>query len=68
MTGCTGATLRLYSSLLIAVFLMKDICFSGYYIVAVFCIVSLLRASVADPGRLPESPKIPLTGTVLTDL
>ncbi|XP_066473423.1 palmitoyltransferase ZDHHC21 [Tiliqua scincoides] len=32
-----------------------------YYIAAVFCVVSLLRASVADPGRLPESPKIPVT-------
>ncbi|KAF7244540.1 Palmitoyltransferase ZDHHC21, partial [Varanus komodoensis] len=32
-----------------------------YYIFALFCIVSLVRASVADPGRLPESPKIPNT-------
>ncbi|KAJ6669531.1 hypothetical protein lerEdw1_000079, partial [Lerista edwardsae] len=36
-----------------------------YYIAAVFCVVSLLRASVADPGKLPESPKIPVTGRVL---
>ncbi|XP_053888641.1 palmitoyltransferase ZDHHC21 isoform X2 [Malaclemys terrapin pileata] len=32
-----------------------------YYLVSLFCIVSLLRASIADPGKLPERPKIPLT-------
>ncbi|XP_019373116.1 PREDICTED: palmitoyltransferase ZDHHC21 isoform X2 [Gavialis gangeticus] len=32
-----------------------------YYLCSLFCIVSLLRSSVADPGKLPENPKIPLT-------
>uniref|UniRef100_A0ACB8ES00 Palmitoyltransferase zdhhc21 n=1 Tax=Sphaerodactylus townsendi TaxID=933632 RepID=A0ACB8ES00_9SAUR len=35
-----------------------------YYVFALFCMVSLLRASVADPGRLPESPKIPITDRI----
>ncbi|XP_074994366.1 palmitoyltransferase ZDHHC21 isoform X4 [Calonectris borealis] len=32
-----------------------------YYFCSLFCIASLLRASVADPGKLPENPKIPVT-------
>ncbi|XP_072777799.1 palmitoyltransferase ZDHHC21 isoform X2 [Taeniopygia guttata] len=32
-----------------------------YYFCSVFCIASLFRASVADPGKLPENPKIPIT-------
>ncbi|XP_027491079.1 palmitoyltransferase ZDHHC21 isoform X3 [Corapipo altera] len=32
-----------------------------YYFCSLFCIGSLLRASVADPGKLPENPKIPIT-------
>ncbi|XP_074876782.1 palmitoyltransferase ZDHHC21 isoform X1 [Buteo buteo] len=32
-----------------------------YYFCSLFCIASLLRASVADPGKLPENPKIPIT-------
>ncbi|XP_019339386.1 palmitoyltransferase ZDHHC21 isoform X2 [Alligator mississippiensis] len=32
-----------------------------YYLCSLFCIVSLLRSSVADPGKLLENPKIPLT-------
>ncbi|KAG9486705.1 hypothetical protein GDO78_006862 [Eleutherodactylus coqui] len=34
----------------------------AYYITSLFCVVSLLRASTADPGKLQDSPKIPLTG------
>uniref|UniRef100_A0A8C5LYK6 Palmitoyltransferase n=1 Tax=Leptobrachium leishanense TaxID=445787 RepID=A0A8C5LYK6_9ANUR len=33
----------------------------SYYAASLFCVVSLLRASAADPGKLRESPKIPLT-------
>ncbi|XP_033376554.1 palmitoyltransferase ZDHHC21 isoform X5 [Parus major] len=32
-----------------------------YYLCSLFCIASLFRASVADPGKLPENPKIPIT-------
>ncbi|XP_064902215.1 palmitoyltransferase ZDHHC21 isoform X5 [Columba livia] len=32
-----------------------------YYFCSLFCIASLLRASVADPGKLLENPKIPIT-------
>ncbi|XP_030368130.1 palmitoyltransferase ZDHHC21 isoform X2 [Strigops habroptila] len=32
-----------------------------YYFCSLFCIASLLKASVADPGKLPENPKIPIT-------
>ncbi|EOB01870.1 Putative palmitoyltransferase ZDHHC21, partial [Anas platyrhynchos] len=32
-----------------------------YYLCSLFCIASLVRASVADPGKLPENPKIPIT-------
>ncbi|NXT15346.1 ZDH21 palmitoyltransferase, partial [Prunella fulvescens] len=32
-----------------------------YYFCSLFCIASLFRASVADPGKLPENPKIPIT-------
>lgn len=38
--------------------------FLGYYFCSLFCIASLFRASVADPGKLPENPKIPITGTL----
>ncbi|XP_006918420.1 palmitoyltransferase ZDHHC21 isoform X5 [Pteropus alecto] len=30
-----------------------------FYGIAIFCLVALVRASVTDPGRLPENPKIP---------
>ena len=30
-----------------------------------FCLVALVRASITDPGRLPENPKIPHGGRVL---
>lgn len=33
--------------------------------IAIFCLVALVRASVTDPGRLPENPKIPHGGMVL---
>lgn len=33
----------------------------AYYATSLFCVVSLLRASTADPGKLQDSPKIPLT-------
>lgn len=36
----------------------------GYYFCSLFCIASLFRASVADPGKLPENPEIPITGTL----
>ncbi|KAF4802925.1 hypothetical protein TURU_019005 [Turdus rufiventris] len=36
-----------------------------YYFCSLFCIASLFRASVADPGKLPENPKIPITGISL---
>ncbi|XP_059729259.1 palmitoyltransferase ZDHHC21 isoform X3 [Haemorhous mexicanus] len=32
-----------------------------YYFCSLFCIASLFRASVADPGKLTENPKIPVT-------
>ncbi|KAM3654876.1 palmitoyltransferase ZDHHC21 [Ammospiza maritima maritima] len=32
-----------------------------YYFCSLFCIASLFRASVADPGKLPENPEIPIT-------
>uniref|UniRef100_A0A667HW93 Palmitoyltransferase n=1 Tax=Lynx canadensis TaxID=61383 RepID=A0A667HW93_LYNCA len=30
-----------------------------FYGIAIFCLVALVRASITDPGRLPENPKIP---------
>lgn len=33
----------------------------AYYLSSLLCVISLLRASTADPGKLPESPKIPLS-------
>ncbi|XP_027405019.1 palmitoyltransferase ZDHHC21 isoform X2 [Bos indicus x Bos taurus] len=30
-----------------------------FYGIAMFCLVALVRASITDPGRLPENPKIP---------
>ncbi|XP_032873935.1 palmitoyltransferase ZDHHC21 isoform X2 [Amblyraja radiata] len=30
-----------------------------YYLVSFFCVASLVRASTADPGRLPQDPEIP---------
>ncbi|XP_030824811.1 palmitoyltransferase ZDHHC21 isoform X2 [Camarhynchus parvulus] len=32
-----------------------------YYFCSLFCVASLFRASVADPGKLPENPEIPIT-------
>lgn len=31
----------------------------AYYLVSFFCVASLVRASTADPGRLPQDPEIP---------
>uniref|UniRef100_UPI00398E6E24 palmitoyltransferase ZDHHC21 n=1 Tax=Pristiophorus japonicus TaxID=55135 RepID=UPI00398E6E24 len=31
----------------------------AYYLVSFFCITSLVRASIADPGRLPQNSEIP---------
>ncbi|XP_016816103.1 palmitoyltransferase ZDHHC21 isoform X1 [Pan troglodytes] len=30
-----------------------------FYGISIFCLVALVRASITDPGRLPENPKIP---------
>ncbi|XP_016830717.1 palmitoyltransferase ZDHHC21 isoform X3 [Cricetulus griseus] len=30
-----------------------------FYGISIFCLVALVRASLTDPGRLPENPKIP---------
>uniref|UniRef100_A0A6I8PJD5 Palmitoyltransferase n=1 Tax=Xenopus tropicalis TaxID=8364 RepID=A0A6I8PJD5_XENTR len=40
----------------------------AYYLTSIFCIISLLRASTADPGKLQDSPKIPLTEKELWEL
>ncbi|XP_078251773.1 palmitoyltransferase ZDHHC21 isoform X3 [Rhinoraja longicauda] len=31
----------------------------AYYLVSFFCVASLMRASIADPGRLQQDPEIP---------
>ncbi|XP_015704498.1 palmitoyltransferase ZDHHC21 isoform X2 [Coturnix japonica] len=46
------------------IFIPKVILFPHYeegHISAVAILSSLVRASIADPGRLPENPKIPIT-------
>uniref|UniRef100_A0A8C4SI87 Palmitoyltransferase n=1 Tax=Erpetoichthys calabaricus TaxID=27687 RepID=A0A8C4SI87_ERPCA len=40
----------------------------GYYVASVCCVTSLIRASVADPGRIPQDPHIPLTEKELWEL
>ncbi|XP_062905197.1 palmitoyltransferase ZDHHC21 isoform X1 [Mobula hypostoma] len=30
-----------------------------YYLVSLFCVISLVRASIADPGRLSQNPEFP---------
>ncbi|XP_066576428.1 palmitoyltransferase ZDHHC21 isoform X2 [Amia ocellicauda] len=33
----------------------------GYYVASLFCVTALVRASIADPGRLAQDPQIPHT-------
>lgn len=35
---------------------------TGYYIASALCLAALVRASTADPGRLPVDPHIPHSG------
>lgn len=62
-TSCppTPPPVALWSKGLVIV--AKYFCFpAGYYVASALCFAALIRASTADPGRLPTDPHIPHSG------